>query len=405
MVSLTGLCALLGVPVSIIVTILRTLLFGGWSRKYRNSPVNMAKLAMAKAALAVPVADSKWVIPFSNMTLINKVVGGLFKPVVASMPEYGLRYDQNAIWLVRHSEATAKSPLIIYLHGGGYFLQTAPSQLQSLIATYKLIDPSKKVSVLHLDYDLASEGYTTPHQLNQMHDLYSRLCSEGYDNITLMGDSAGGNLVIGYLQYLRETHSKLPQPRNLVLISPWCKMEIPQSQYTPGNSFYDNDGRDMITFRRFANPLLLKHITGDAKIRSLTLSFGNVPYNKSDWQGIEAFEKGNVFLICGEDEVFRDDVLEWGKHALGVPLYDKRSQFGTTGGKLDRSLHEYHGKLAQGGRVEAYVEPWGVHDACLIFEDKLLLDIKRNPGLKLRDVDAEKYFGLSRLANFLNEVL
>jgi len=46
-------------------------------------------------------------------------------------------------------------------------------------------------------------------------DLIAR---SGAQDVTLMGDSAGGNIVLGIAQTLR--HRGLPQPRQLVLISP-----------------------------------------------------------------------------------------------------------------------------------------------------------------------------------------
>ena len=403
MISIKGLCAILGIPLAMLVAALRTVLFGGWLRKYRNSPLNMAKLLMAKQALEVPVPDAKYVVPVSNMTMINTIVGGLFKTVTSSIPGYGKRYDENGIWIAQPPMATGSDPLIIYLHGGGYFLQTTPSQLQSLIATYKLLGRND-VSIIHLDYDLASEGFTIPHQLNQLVALYTKLVADGYTNITLMGDLAGGNLAIAFMAHLYRTQLKLPPPANLVLISPWVKLTIPKSQFTPGNLFYDNDGRDMITYTGFADPLKIVAITGNSEIASLECSPGNHPYSYDDWN-LPSLKKGNTFVICGEDEVFRDDVLEWAKYALRAPMYDNKKQLGNSGGKLDRSIHEFHRTTPEGGKIEVHIEPWGVHDACLIFENSLLRDIKRNPQLKFRDVDREKYFGLTRLVAFLDQVL
>lgn len=61
-------------------------------------------------------------------------------------------------------------------------------------------------------------------------------------NITVSGDSAGGNLVIGFLRYLAEygAELKIPLPRNAVLISPWVDMKAslgPPLTYTSNPHF------------------------------------------------------------------------------------------------------------------------------------------------------------------------
>lgn len=42
-----------------------------------------------------------------------------------------------------------------------------------------------------------------PAQLGDLVTLYKKLVDEGNDNIQLIGDSAGGNLAITFLQHLR----------------------------------------------------------------------------------------------------------------------------------------------------------------------------------------------------------
>ncbi len=42
--------------------------------------------------------------------------------------------------------------------------------------------------------------------MNQLHETYLNLVTnEGNTNIILMGDSAGGNLSLGYLQFLKKS--------------------------------------------------------------------------------------------------------------------------------------------------------------------------------------------------------
>ncbi len=85
-------------------------------------------------------------------------------------------------------------------------MQTTPSQIVSMLAIYKLLDPEaqSRLSILHLDYKLTSKGFHVPHQLNQLHETYEALVKAGSTNIILCGDSAGGNLAVGYTQCLKK---------------------------------------------------------------------------------------------------------------------------------------------------------------------------------------------------------
>ena len=72
-------------------------------------------------------------------------------------------------------------PVLIYLHGGGYFLGLVPQQIESLVTTYHLLDPAKRenLSILVLDYNLTCQGYPIPHQLSQLVETYTSLVKEG----------------------------------------------------------------------------------------------------------------------------------------------------------------------------------------------------------------------------------
>ena len=71
-----------------------------------------------------------------------------------------------------------------------------------------------------LDYRLAPQN-VYPAALEDAVKAYKGLLQMGYkpDNIILMGDSAGGNLSLALAVYLRD--NKIPQPKAIVLLSPW----------------------------------------------------------------------------------------------------------------------------------------------------------------------------------------
>jgi len=116
--------------------------------------------------------------------------------------------------LIRRDE-TDESRLVIYYHGGGFFLGSSRSH--RVIATH--LARTSGAVVLAADYRLAPE-----HPAPTAHDdalaVYKWALAQGYDpaSIALTGDSAGGNLALSVA--VRARKEGLPQPGALVLMSP-----------------------------------------------------------------------------------------------------------------------------------------------------------------------------------------
>lgn len=69
----------------------------------------------------------------------------------------------------------------------------------------------KKLSVLFLDYSLASYGNELLTQLHELTATYTRLAKEGNTDFRFIGDSAGGHLSTTFTQYLyKEQNPELP---------------------------------------------------------------------------------------------------------------------------------------------------------------------------------------------------
>lgn len=124
------------------------------------------------------------------------------------------------------------------------------------------------------------------------------------------------------------------------------------------------------------------------------------------WEDIPTLSEPNhsVFLLCGEDETFRDDVLEWAHYAVGLPHYNAH-KYGDSNNEFCHEKHYYEKNDGKSPHVRAFVEPWGIHDASMFIEGWLAGEIKKNPSLTLKDVDREEHFGLVRIVEFLNHTL
>jgi acetyl esterase/lipase len=107
----------------------------------------------------------------------------------------------------------------VYLHGGAYIGAIA-SQHWALIS--RLADAGVRVEVPI--YGLAPR-YTYRDAYPFLTAVYRDLVTESDPSaVTLVGDSAGGGLALGLAQTLGE--AGLPQPRLLVLLSPWLDLTL-----------------------------------------------------------------------------------------------------------------------------------------------------------------------------------
>jgi acetyl esterase/lipase len=104
---------------------------------------------------------------------------------------------------------------MLYLHGGGYAFYPK-GFYNNLTAT---ITMSAECRMFALDYRLAPE-HKFPAQLEDAANAYQWLLSKGVSpkQLVIGGDSAGGNLALALLLFLRD--SKLPLPALAVCLSP-----------------------------------------------------------------------------------------------------------------------------------------------------------------------------------------
>jgi acetyl esterase/lipase len=108
------------------------------------------------------------------------------------------------------------SRLIIYYHGGGFFLFSS----RTYRVTTSNLARAAGCAVFAPDYRLAPEN-PAPAAHDDAFAVYGWALKQGYaaDKIALSGDSAGGNLALATVVRARE--AGLPLPNALVLFSPW----------------------------------------------------------------------------------------------------------------------------------------------------------------------------------------
>ena len=141
MLSAGTICKLATLPVRLLwVTILYYLGYPAF-RRYHNDLISCLKLTFFRDVLAYSFPDYQYIPSLSNDYIINSVLPLAFGIEKELIPGYGTRHDKNSIWLVKQPDRKPSDPILIYLHGGGYFLQTTPTQPVSMLSIYKLLDP------------------------------------------------------------------------------------------------------------------------------------------------------------------------------------------------------------------------------------------------------------------------
>lgn len=124
-----------------------------------------------------------------------------------------------AEWLLPKKNSE-HAPIIFYLHGGGYILGSASTHRYFLSRLAHLLN----TKVIAINYRLAPEC-PFPASLEDAVRSYIALKKETHDQIVMMGDSAGGALVISTLLYLRDNQMQLPD--KVVCFSPWINLAAP----------------------------------------------------------------------------------------------------------------------------------------------------------------------------------
>lgn len=117
------------------------------------------------------------------------------------------------------SGARTSQRAVIYLHGGAYISEITPQHWAIISA---MVDAGLRVDVPI--YGLASK-YSYRDAYPFIAEVYRSLSSElGVESISIVGDSAGAGLALGFVQTLGiDERERL---RRLVLISPWLDLTL-----------------------------------------------------------------------------------------------------------------------------------------------------------------------------------
>lgn len=123
-----------------------------------------------------------------------------------------------------------KDKLIFYVHGGGYVSGSCNDHR----AIVSKVCVKTGLSCILYEYGLAPEK-PFPAAINDSIEVWNALPELGYnyENVVIMGESAGGGLALSLLFALKD--KGLPMPKATVAISPWADLNCTNNAYSTRN--------------------------------------------------------------------------------------------------------------------------------------------------------------------------
>jgi len=198
-------------------------------------------------------------------------------------------------------EKSRRHKLVMHIHGG-VFIMGLTNIFRNLAPVYS--KAADGAAVLTLDYRTAPEfEYPAAHDdmFAAWQEATEKLEYEPQD-IVLVGDSAGGNLILSLLLKLRDNN--LPMPRAAVVMSPWADL------LASGDSYIQNYKKD-IMFGRKKSKLELSEIKESLLKCSVFAYAGNhdraAPYLSpmyGEYTGMPP-----MLMTVGEHELLLSDTL------------------------------------------------------------------------------------------------
>lgn len=182
--------------------------------------------------------------------------------------------------------------VVLYIHGGAYYLSSAAAQRLISIPLARFAD----ARTFAIDYRLAPETQF-PGPLHDVVCAYLRLVEDLHippENIVISGDSAGGGLALALLMYLRD--NDYPLPSGAILMSPWVDLTLSCESWE-SNALYD-----VVPFPvmdSHMNPIAL--YLGEQMEKYLTHPYASPLFG--NFEGLPP-----LLIQAGDAEVLRDEI-------------------------------------------------------------------------------------------------
>ncbi|KAF7134174.1 hypothetical protein CNMCM5793_005853 [Aspergillus hiratsukae] len=293
----------------LIFGITRDLLFNRDSASFRT----ICMRNTARVAATLPLSQARALQRPSGYTIASLCKAHNLRHETVEL-DAGATFPRATLHFI-DCDPTARSSgknVLLYFHGGGYISPLSTGHFKFARAAAQRLHAKCAL----LEYTLAPE-LKYPGQLAQAAAaLRFLLTDHDAADITIAGDSAGGNLALGVLAHLREPHplvrpvfedegegegegeGQQRQLRAALCISPRCANECDAASYTYNASKDIVSKATMELFNSNWEPV-------KEEVWATPLAGG-----KEFWGSVHAKK---VLLLAGTDEVYVDDIRQFGE--------------------------------------------------------------------------------------------
>lgn len=171
----------------------------------RNSPILQL--------LAGDIPPFSWLVGTNSPPpLLNLLLG----QTVSYTTYEGMRVVQIA-------PANPTGEYVVALHGGGFILPPSILHWLNYSVTSYMTGATFAVPIYPLIQEGGTAGTVVPTTASFITSL---IAQHGPQNVSVVGDSAGGNLALAAVQYMLQTDPFGPVPSSMVLMSPWLDVSL-----------------------------------------------------------------------------------------------------------------------------------------------------------------------------------
>lgn len=190
----------------------------------------------------------------------------------------------DAEW-TKHRHPGSTRRLILYCHGGGYATGSC-RYARSITAKLAV---ATGLPVLAFNYRLAPEN-PYPAAIEDAMLIWNHFMQQGVgaEDVIVIGDSAGGNLVLELVLELKRQERRLPKV--LVLLSPWTDMTL------SGASHQEKAEIDPVLEKKYMEKMISYYAPG------LPLDDGKLSPLFADFTGFPP-----TYIQVGQNEILLDD--------------------------------------------------------------------------------------------------
>ncbi|TGJ84950.1 hypothetical protein E0Z10_g3854 [Xylaria hypoxylon] len=196
---------------SIGVKILRAVFEFSTATRYQRPPQLSAGKSQQRFVLIDPPDRQLFSGVLSSRRVQPAPVGAVWHPTPVHKEGPGLENRQVAL----------------FVPGGAFVLGWDPEESGRAV-TDVLSKQLGTTNLLYVQYRLAGPEAPFPAAVQDLLTAYHYLVGLGIppENITLVGDSAGANLVLALLRFLETAQTPLPRPGRVLCFSPWVDVTL-----------------------------------------------------------------------------------------------------------------------------------------------------------------------------------